>query len=62
MTISLLFLSSIIVILSGYFVAGVWNFISKKDKSFLDMNMKLLIMISMLVGIVSLLLRYSYGN
>ena len=62
MTILLLFLSSIIVIHSGYFVAGVWSFISKKDKSFLEMNIKLLIMISMLLGIVTLLLRYSYEN
>ena len=62
MTIFLLFLSSIIVVLSGYFIVGVWNFISKKDKSFLEMNIKLLIIISMLLGIVTLLLRYSYEN
>ena len=62
MTIFLLFLSSIIVVLSGYFIVGVWKFISKKDKSYLEMNIKLLVIISMLLGILTLLLRYVYGN
>ena len=34
----------------------------EKDKSFLEMNMKLLVMISMLVGIMTLLLRYSNAH
>jgi len=62
MTILLLALSFICLILSGYFMTGVWKFIIEKDKSFLEMNMKLLIIISMLLGIVTLLLRYTYAN
>lgn len=62
MTILLLVLSFVCLILIGYFMAGVWKFIIEKDKSFLEMNMKLLIMISMLLGIVTLLLRYAYAN
>jgi hypothetical protein len=62
MTILLLVLSFVCLILVGYFIAGVWKFIIEKDKSFLEMNMKLLIMISMLLGIVTLLLRYAYAN
>ena len=62
MTIVLLVLSFVCLILVGYFVAGVWKFIIEKDDSFLEMNMKLLIMISMLLGILTLLLRYAYAN
>ena len=62
MTILLLVLSFVCLILVGYFMAGVWKFIIEKDKSFLEMNMKLLIIISMLLGIVTLLLRYTYAN
>jgi hypothetical protein len=62
MIILLLALSFICLILVGYFMAGVWKFIIEKDKSFLEMNMKLLIIISMLLGIVTLLLRYTYAN
>ena len=62
MTILLLVLSFVCLILVGYFMAGVWKFIIEKDKSFLEMNMNLLIMISMLLGIVTLLLRYAYAN
>jgi hypothetical protein len=62
MTILLLVLSFVCLVLVGYFIAGVWKFIIEKDKSFLEMNMKLLIMISMLLGIVTLLLRYAYAN
>ena len=62
MTILLLVLSFVCLILVGYFIAGVWKFIIEKDKSFLEMNMNLLIMISMLLGIVTLLLRYAYAN
>ena len=62
MTILLLVLSFVCLILIGYFMAGVWKFIIEKDKSFLEMNMNLLIMISMLLGIVTLLLRYAYAN
>ena len=62
MTIVLLVLSFVCLILVGYFVAGVWKFIIEKDDSFLEMNMKLLIMISMLLGILTLLLRYTYAN
>jgi membrane protein DedA with SNARE-associated domain len=62
MTILLLALSFICLILAGYFMAGVWKFIIEKDKSFLEMSMKLLIMISMLLGIVTLLLRHTYAN
>jgi succinate dehydrogenase/fumarate reductase cytochrome b subunit len=62
MTILLLVLSFVCLILVGYFMAGVWKFIIEKDKSFLEMNMKLLIIISMLLGIVTLLLRYIYAN
>ena len=62
MTILLLVLSFVCLILIGYFMAGVWKFIIEKDKSFLEMNMKLLIIISMLLGIVTLLLRYTYAN
>jgi hypothetical protein len=62
MTILLLVLSFVCLILVGYFMAGVWKFFIEKDKSFLEMNMKLLIIISMLLGIVTLLLRYTYAN
>jgi len=62
MTILLLVLSFVCLILVGYFMAGVWKFIIEKDKSFLEMSMKLLIMISMMLGIVTLLLRYAYAN
>ena len=62
MTIVLLVLSFVCFILVGYFIAGVWKFIIEKDDSFLEMNMKLLIMISMLLGILTLLLRYAYAN
>ena len=62
MTILLLVLSFVCLILVGYFIAGVWKFIIEKDKSFLEMNMKLFIMISMMLGIVTLLLRYAYAN
>lgn len=62
MTILLLVLSFVCLILVGYFMAGVWKFIIEKDKSFLEMSMKLLIMISMLLGIVTLLFRYAYAN
>ena len=62
MTILLLVLSFVCLILVGYFIAGVWKFIIEKDKFFLEMSMKLLIMISMLIGIVTLLLRYAYAN
>ena len=62
MTILLLVLSFVCLILVGYFMAGVRKFIIEKDKSFLEMSMKLLIMISMLIGIVTLLLRYAYAN
>ena len=62
MTIVLLVLSFVCLILVGYFIAGVWKFIIEKDDSFLEMNMKLLIMISMLLGILTLLLRYAYAN
>ena len=62
MTILLLVLSFVCLVLVGYFIAGVWKFIIEKDKSFLEMNMNLLIMISMLLGIVTLLLRYAYAN
>jgi succinate dehydrogenase/fumarate reductase cytochrome b subunit len=62
MTILLLVLSFVCFILVSYFMAGVWKFIIEKDKSFLEMNMKLLIIISMLLGIVTLLLRYIYAN
>ena len=62
MTIVLLVLSFVCLILVGYFIAGVWKFIIEKDDSFLEMNMKLLIMISMLLGILTLLLRYTYAN
>jgi len=57
MTILLLALSFICLILTGYFMAGVWKFIIEKDKSFIEMNAKLLIIISMLLFIVSLLVR-----
>jgi hypothetical protein len=62
MTILLLVLSFVCFILVSYFMAGVWKFIIEKDKSFLEMSMKLLIMISMLLGIVTLLFRYAYAN
>jgi hypothetical protein len=62
MTILILVLSFVCLILVGYFIAGVWKFIFEKDKSFLEMNMKLLIIISILLGIVTLLLRYTYAN
>jgi len=62
MTILLLALSFICLILTGYFMAGVWKFIIEKDKSFIEMNAKLLIIISMLLFIVSLLVRYTYAN
>jgi len=57
MTILLLALSFICLILVGYFMAGVWKFIFEKDKSFLEMNTKLLIIISMLLLIINLLMR-----
>jgi acetyl/propionyl-CoA carboxylase alpha subunit len=62
MTILLMVLSLILLLLIGYFIAGTWKFLFGKDKSFLEMNMKLLVMISMLVGVVILLLRYSNGQ
>ncbi len=57
MTILLLALSFICLILVGYFMAGVWKFIFEKDKSFLEMNTKLLIIISMLLLIINVMLR-----
>ena len=57
MTILLLALSFICLILVGYFMAGVWKFIFEKDKSFLEMNSKLLIIISMLLLIINVMLR-----
>jgi hypothetical protein len=62
MTILLLTLSFICFILVGYFMTGVWKIIFEKDKSFIEMNTKLLIIISMLLFIVSLLVRYTYAN
>jgi hypothetical protein len=62
MTILLSVLSFICFILVGYFMAGVWKIIFEKDKSFIEMNTKLLIIISMLLFIVSLLVRYTYAN
>ena len=62
MTILLLALSFICLILVCYFMTGVYKIIFEKDKSFIEMNTKLLIIISMLLGIVTLLLRYTYAN
>jgi hypothetical protein len=62
MTILLLALSFICLILVGYFMAGVLKIIFEKDKSFIEMNTKLLIIISMLSSTVILLARYTYAN
>ena len=62
MTILLLALSFICLILVCFFMAGVLKIIFEKDKSFIEMNTKLLIIISMLSLTVSLLARYTYAN
>jgi uncharacterized membrane protein len=62
MTILLLALSFICLILVCYFMTGVYKIIFEKDKSFIEMNTKLLIIISMLSLIVSLLVRHTYAN
>jgi len=60
MTVFLLFLSFILLVLCGYLVAGVWNFVVNKDKSFLDMNLKLMTIIGLLIGLIFLLMRIYY--
>jgi len=60
MTVFLLLLSFILLVLCGYLVAGVWNFVANKDKSFLDMNLKLMTIITMIVGLILLLVRVYY--
>jgi uncharacterized membrane protein len=62
MTILLLALSFICLILVCYFMTGVYKIIFEKDKSFIEMNTKLIIIISMLSLIVSLLVRHTYAN
>ena len=62
MTILLLALSFICLILVCYFMTGVYKIIFEKDKSFIEMNTKLFIIISMLSLIVSLLVRHTYAN
>jgi hypothetical protein len=62
MTILLLALSFICLILVCYFMTGVYKIIFEKDKSFIEMNTKLLIIISMLSLIDSLLVRHTYAN
>ena len=62
MTILLLALSFICLILVCYFMTGVYKIIFEKDKSFIEMNTKLFIIISMLLFIDSLLVRHTYAN
>jgi hypothetical protein len=62
MTILLLALSFICLILVCYFMAGVLKIIFEKDKSFIEMNTKLFIIISILLFIDSLLVRHTYAN
>ena len=62
MNILLFALSFICLILVGYFIDGVLKIIFEKNKSFIEMNTKLLIIICILSLTVSFLVRYTYAN